>query len=302
VTPEQQSTIAQEWRERYRPTSKNANGTHGVFADAIVGNTPETVEAAVAPTAATPTLAGDVREVSVVMADLRGFTAFCERVPPVRMSRVLNEYLGAMVDVILGQRGRVQDFVGDGILGVFGAPALDSDHAWHAALTAIQMQRAMRKLGERWGREEGLTFSLGVAVHSGQVFAGSVGCPKRRKYAAVGDPVNTVARLEELNRDLGTWIVISGDSLARVRDRVDVNRKGLFTVRGRSHPVEVFELLGVREPRDHLIQPVNGEPGHRSSTSGRAPRHRGDLPALPLLGDHGQVGRRASGTIEGESR
>lgn len=254
MTPEQQATMTRDWRELYRPSANGANGTPTVFTDSIVGGSPvETVQVAAA-LAPTPPLAGDVREVSIVMADLRGFTTFCERVPLDRMSRVLNEYLTAMVDVILGQHGRVQDFVGDGILGVFGAPSFDPDHAWHATLTALEMQVAIRKLDERWAREEGVAFALGVAVHSGQVFAGSVGCPRQRKYAVVGDPVNTVARLEELNRGLGTQIVLSGDSLALVRDRVDVHPKGSFTVRGRSHTVEVFELLGVRDAREHLAR------------------------------------------------
>lgn len=197
-------------------------------------------------------LEGDVRQVSVVMADLRGFTTFCERVPPCRMSRVLNEYLTAMVDVILGQQGRVQDFVGDGILGVFGAPGQDPDHAWHAALSALEMRVAIRRLGGQWEQEGESSFALGVAVHTGEVFAGAVGSPRQSKYAVVGDPVNTVARLEELNRNLGTEIVISGDALALVRDRVDVHPRGSFAVRGRSHDVEVFELLGVQRAPQHL--------------------------------------------------
>jgi class 3 adenylate cyclase len=218
------------------------------------------------------------------------------------MSRVLNQYLGAMVEVILGQHGRVQDFVGDGILGVFGAPFLDADHAWHAALTAVQMQLAMQTLDERWRREEGLSFGLGVAVHSGQAFAGSVGCPKQRKYAVVGDPVNTVARLEELNRALNTRIVISGDALARVGDRVDVNRKGSFTVRGRTHPIEVFELLGICEPYEHPAQSLAAKRPRRSSASARAPGYRREPPGPPVLGDHRQVERNTSAEREGESR
>lgn len=191
-------------------------------------------------------LEGDIRKVSVVMADLRGFTTFCERVPPGLMSRVLNEYLTAMIEVILGQQGRVQDFVGDGILGVFGAPGQDPDHAWHAALSALEMQVAIRQLGHRWEREVGTSFALGVAVHTGEVFAGAVGSPKQSKYAVVGDPVNTVARLEEVNRNLGTEIVMSGDALALVRERVDAHPRGSFPMRGRSRSVEVFELLGLQ--------------------------------------------------------
>jgi class 3 adenylate cyclase len=181
------------------------------------------------------------------MADLRGFTTFCERVSPDRTSRVLNEYLAAMVEVILDQHGHVQDFIGDGILGVFGAPEHDPDHAWHAALTALGMQVAIRHLGARWEREEAVSLTLGVAVHSGQVFAGSVGSPRQSKYAVVGDPVNTVARLEDLNRSLGTEIVMSGDTLALVRGRVDVQARGSFSLRGRSHMVDVFELQGIRD-------------------------------------------------------
>jgi adenylate cyclase len=193
------------------------------------------------------TLDGEVREVSILMADLRGFTTFCERVAPRRMSRLLNEYLTAMVEVILKQKGRVQDFIGDGILGVFGAPGQDPDHAWHAALSALEMQAAIRDLAGRWEREEETLFTLGVAVHTGEVFAGAVGSPKRQKYAVVGDPVNTVARLEELNRNLGTAIVMSGDALALVRDRVDVHPRGAYSLRGRSRAVEVFELLGASQ-------------------------------------------------------
>jgi adenylate cyclase len=190
-------------------------------------------------------LEGDVRQVSILMADLRGFTTFCERVSPGRMSRLLNEYLTAMVDVILGHQGCVQDFVGDGILGVFGAPSQDLDHAWHAALTALEMQVAIRRLGDQWEQEGERSFALGVAVHTGKVFAGAVGSAKQSKYAVVGDPVNTVARLEELNRNLGTEIVISGEAFALVQDRVHAHPRGSFAVRGRNHEVEVFELLGV---------------------------------------------------------
>src|SRR5262249_15574959 len=95
-------------------------------------------------------------------------------------------------------------------------------------------------------REFGISFVLGVAVHTGEVYAGTVGSPRQSKYAVVGDPVNTVARLEELNRDLGTEIVMSGEALALVRERVDVLPRGSFPVRGRSNMVEVFELLRIQ--------------------------------------------------------
>jgi adenylate cyclase len=187
---------------------------------------------------------GEVREVSVLMADLRGFTTFCERTTPRHTATVLNDYLTAMMDVILAHHGRIQDFVGDGILGVFGAPALDGEHAWHAAQAALRMPSAIRRLRGRWGSDLGADLVLGVALHTGEVFAGTVGSPRQSKYAVVGDPVNTVARLEELNKGLGTTIVMSSAMQARLGDRVESRPRGSFAVRGRRRRVEVFELLG----------------------------------------------------------
>jgi adenylate cyclase len=88
---------------------------------------------------------------------------------------------------------------------------------------------------------------MGVAVHTGEVFAGNLGSPRRKKYTVLGDTVNTVARMEGLNRDLSTAILISGATLAAVKDRVVVRDRGAIPVRGRAQPVEVFELLGPRE-------------------------------------------------------
>jgi len=188
---------------------------------------------------------GEVVAVSVLCADLRGFTAAAEQFDPRHLAGLLNGFLTAMVDVILGRRGMIQDFVGDGILAVFGVPAHDPDHAWHAALSAVEMQRALQSLGQPRANGHSMP-AMGVAVHSGDVFAGTVGSPRQWKYAAVGDTVNVAFRLEELNRDLGTSIVMSGETLALVKDRVEARSRGRFPVRGRSGAIEVFELLALR--------------------------------------------------------
>ena len=191
---------------------------------------------------------GEVRTVSVLMSDLRGFTTLSERLPPDRISEMMNEYFTAMVDVIMRHRGIVQDFIGDGILAVYGAPVGDPDHAWHAVTTALDMQAALGRLNERWHGEGRPTLAMGVAVHTGEAFAGNVGSPRRKKYAVMGDTVNTASRIEGLNRDLSTSILISGATLAQVKDRVVVKDRGAILVKGRSQPVEVFELVGVVEP------------------------------------------------------
>ena len=192
-------------------------------------------------------LGGEVRTVSVLMSDLRGFTTMAERRPPAEVSETMNEYLTAMVDAILAHRGMVQDFVGDGILAVFGAPADDPEHGWQAVQTALAMQEALSRLNGRWQAAGRAPLSMGVAVHTGPVFAGYVGSPRKKKYAALGDTVNTVARIEGLNRELGTAILVSGAALDGLRGRVQVSARGMMAVKGRTEPVEVLELHGLAD-------------------------------------------------------
>jgi adenylate cyclase len=192
-------------------------------------------------------LGGEVRSVSVLMSDLRGFTTLSERLPPDRISEIMNEYFTEMVDVIMDHHGVIQDFIGDGILAVYGAPLDDPDHAWHAVTTALEMQAALRRLNAGWQAAGRPALAMGVAVHTGEVFAGNVGSPKRKKYSVMGDTVNTTSRIEGLNRELGTEILISRETLQVVKDRVVIRERGSIKVKGRTQPVEVFELVGVSQ-------------------------------------------------------
>jgi adenylate cyclase len=228
------------------------DGPEVVEIDALVSERADDVSSCCPVVPARPTplrrveTAGDVRDVSIVVADIREFTTLAERITPSRMATILDDYLSRMVDVILAHHGMVQDFVGDGILAVFGAPARDPEHAWHAAATAVRMQGLLAKL--RWeGEGETITLRMGVSLHTGQVYAGTLGGPRSPKYAVVGDPVNTAFRLEELNGRLGTSVLVSGEAVAALGARAVVRNLGWFPVRGRTHRIEVYELLGLRE-------------------------------------------------------
>ncbi len=192
-------------------------------------------------------LGGEVRGVTVLMSDLRGFTTMSERLPPQVVSEMMNEYFTAMVDVILAHRGLVQDFIGDAIMAVYGAPLDDPEHCWHAARTAVGMHAALEALNRRWEAEGRGPLAMGIAVHAGEAFAGTLGAPRKKKYAVLGDTVNLTARMEGLNRDLGTGILISGATLAALKDRVVVRDRGSVSVKGRREPVEIFELLSLKE-------------------------------------------------------
>ncbi len=192
-------------------------------------------------------LGGEVRRVTVLMSDLRGFTTISERLPPEQVTAMMNEYFTAMVDVILAHRGLVQDFIGDAIMAVYGAPLDDPEHCWHAARSAVRMHAALEGLNRKWQAEGRGPLAMGVAVHTGVAFAGTLGAPRKKKYAVLGDTVNVTSRMEGLNRDLGTGILISGAALAVLRDRVVVRDRGRVTVKGRREPIDVHELLSLEE-------------------------------------------------------
>jgi len=160
---------------------------------------------------------------------------------------MMNEYFTAMVDVILAHRGLVQDFIGDAIMAVYSAPLDDPEHCWHAARTAVAMHGALAALNRRWEAEGRGPLAMGIAVNTGEAFAGTLGAPRKKKYAVLGDTVNTTSRMEGLNRDLGTGILISGAALAELKDRVVVRDRGRVPVKGRREPVEIFELLSLKE-------------------------------------------------------
>jgi class 3 adenylate cyclase/CHASE2 domain-containing sensor protein len=187
-------------------------------------------------------LGGEVRTVSVLMSDVRGFTTLSEQLPAIAVSEIMNEYFAAMVDVIMSHRGMVSDFIGDGILAVFGAPLDDPDHAWHAVQSALGMQAALCRLNTKWEAEGRPTLAMGVAVNTGEAFAGNMGSPRKKKYAVLGDTVNTTARIEGLNRDLGTEILIGAGTLALVKDRVRVRDRGEVKVKGKTRAVAIFEV------------------------------------------------------------
>ena len=203
-------------------------------------------------------LGGKNRVVTVLMSDLRGFTTLSERLPPEVVSETLNEYFTVMVEVVMRHRGMVQDFLGDAIMAVFGAPVADPDHAWHAVSAAEEMRRALEGLNVRWRAEGRPELALGAAVHTGEVFAGYLGAPRKKKYGALGDTVNTTSRVEGLNKELGTTILMTAETAAAVAGRVSVRDRGAVRVKGREAPVQVFELLALGAP---VAEPATAETG-----------------------------------------
>jgi adenylate cyclase len=192
-----------------------------------------------------PSLRGERRVVSVLFSDLRGYTTLSEAMTPEAIAAHLNEYFDAMRAAIFAYRGMINDFIGDAVMAVFGAPLSDPDHALHAVRAAAAMDRALADLNRRWTARGLPQFHMGIGIHTGSVFAGNVGGHDKIKYTVIGDPVNVGSRVEGLNKELGTTILITAETYAAVGDRVQVKDHGPMHVKGRVEEVRVYEVLAV---------------------------------------------------------
>jgi adenylate cyclase len=191
-------------------------------------------------------LGGEQRRVTILMADLRGFTWIADKLSPDQVVRLLNSYLGAMAEVILAHQGTIDEFIGDAILAVFGAPVRRDDDAQRAVACAVSMQIALAALNRR-NQAEGLPrVEMGVAVHTGEVVVGNIGSEKRAKYGVVGSPVNHTGRIESFT--VGGQVLISEATLAEAGREVRVGERLSVDAKGAREPINVYDLLGVGAP------------------------------------------------------
>jgi adenylate cyclase len=193
-----------------------------------------------------PSLRGERREVSVLFSDLRGFTSLSERLPPETIAAHLNEYFDAMTKAIFAHKGMINDFIGDAVMAIFGAPLAEPNHVLHAVQSALAMDQALQALNRQWERHGLPSLRMGIGIHTGEVFAGNVGGTERFKYTVIGDAVNVAARLESLNKELGTTILITEETRTVLGDRAEVKDWGERSVKGRDKPLHVFEILSLK--------------------------------------------------------
>jgi adenylate cyclase len=188
------------------------------------------------------TLAGGLREVTILFADLRDFTPWVESTPADEVVASLNAYFGEMDAAIRAHAGLVLQFIGDEIEAVFGAPIPDPRHAESAVRAAL----AMRVRLDAWNarrREAGkVTLRHGIGIHTGTVIAGNIGSSERLSYALVGDAVNLTSRIQALNKDFGTDILVSGATCALIDPGHELKPLPMVRVKGRAAEVEVFSL------------------------------------------------------------
>ncbi len=192
-------------------------------------------------------LGGERRVVTVLFADVRGFTTFSETKPPETVLAVLNHYLTSMTDVILSHGGTLVCFMGDGIMATFGAPIEQPDHADRALATAREMTGSALDEFNAWMREEGHGdgFRIGVGLNSGAVMAGNVGSERRLEYTVIGDTTNTASRLEGLTKGTPHMIFMSESTRSMLTvQQPDLVSAGEFDVRGKQIQVTLWSVDG----------------------------------------------------------
>jgi adenylate cyclase len=198
-------------------------------------------------------LGGSRREMTVLFSDIRGFTTVTERGDPEEIVTQLNQYFSKMVEVVFRHQGTLDKFVGDMVMALFGAPLDDPDHAEHAVQAAIDMVRELGELNRTWAAAGMAQLDIGIGINSGDMIAGNIGSSSIMSYTVIGDNVNLGSRLESLNKEYKTRIIMSEATRTRLTGTYDTRPLGDVVVKGKSKPVAIFELqvqapLVIEEP------------------------------------------------------
>jgi adenylate cyclase len=179
---------------------------------------------------------------TVLFSDIRGFTSVTERGDPEELVAQLNEYFSRMVAVVFRHHGTVDKFVGDMVMALFGAPLDDAAHAEHAVAAAVDMVRELGDLNRAWAAKGMAQLDIGVGVNSGDMIAGNIGSSSIMSYTVIGDNVNLGSRLESLNKEYKTRIIISDATRTRLESEYDIRPLGDVVVKGKSKAVAIYEI------------------------------------------------------------
>jgi len=190
-------------------------------------------------------LGGEEKELTALFSDIRGFTALSETLTPSELVDLLNEYLTEMTEVIFRNWGTLDKYIGDAVMAFWGAPYPQIDHAMRACRTGLDMIQSLQTLQMSWQSRNLPRIDIGVGINSGPMLVGNMGSKRRKNYTIMGDSVNLASRLEGINRQFGTNIIISENTFLLVKDQVVARELDLIQVKGKTQPVKVYELLGL---------------------------------------------------------
>lgn len=203
-------------------------------------------------------LGGKKRSLTIMMSDLRGFTALSERMPAQDLITMLNHYLGEMTEIIQSHNGTIIEFIGDGIMAIFGAPAPSETHAADCVAAAVSMEAKMTDVNE-WNTAHGYpTLEMGIGINTGEVIVGNIGSEKRTKYGVVGSHVNLAGRIESYTT--GGQILISPVTRELITTDLTVAEEQQVVPKGVKVPLTLSHITGIGAPYNVSCGTVEVEP------------------------------------------
>jgi len=188
-------------------------------------------------------LDGELKDVTVLFADLRDFTTMAESNSPKEVVKIINGYFSEMAEAIGENHGLVLQFIGDEIEAVFGAPTALEDHPTHAVRAGLAMRERLISVNEKLEKKGYAPLRHGIGIHTGNVVAANIGSEDRQSYALVGDTVNAASRIQSLNKEYNTDILMSSVTLDRLTESFEGEKLGTTTVKGKKEPLEIFKLF-----------------------------------------------------------
>ncbi len=195
-------------------------------------------------------LGGVKRDLTVFFSDIEGFTSISEHFQPEELVQFLNEYLGEMTDIIIDQQGTLDKYEGDAIMAFWNAPLPDHDHAVHACFAALENQKKLSALREKWMKVGLPEMHVRIGINTGEAVVGNMGSKNRFDYTAMGDNVNLASRLEGLNKQYHTSILISEKTYQQVKAELVCRELDIVRVKGKREPVRIYELMAKKNDLD----------------------------------------------------
>ena len=194
-------------------------------------------------------LGGEKKEITVFFSDIRGFTTISEKLKPEQLVHILNEYLTAMTNIIMGNNGLVDKYIGDAIMALWNVPLDEKRHAELACLASLDMKSKLIELNHKWHEENPELkdkLNIGIGLNTGEAIIGNVGSEDRFDYTAIGDCVNLASRIEGLNKNYGTNTIISENTLKalkEIKDKFVFRELDYVAVKGKKEPIKIYELI-----------------------------------------------------------
>ncbi len=192
-------------------------------------------------------LGGKRQKVSVLFSDIRSYTTLTESMSAEQVVSMLNEYFEEMVDAVFKYKGTLDKYIGDALMAVFGSPAPLADHPLCAMQAGVEMRKRLKLFNDKREAKNKKAISIGMGIHSDEVVSGNIGSSKRMELTSIGDGVNLASRLEGTSKQYGTDLVISDNTYQPYKELLWVRELDLITVKGKSKPVRIYELLGFKK-------------------------------------------------------